>query len=202
MDYILQAAENTTIIMINSYLKHPNIYCIFNDDRDAIFAVVTKLLKHGREKILFIHQGNTVSSFEKLRGYKEALMDSGYQPDKSLIIKTDNDLTTTKNLLLEHGILDVDAVVATSDIIAVAFVKYAKAMGIRIPQDCNVIGYSNSLVAKCSEPELSSIDTYLQNMCLTAVSNLMRIFKKGKPPNKTIISCDIKVRDSTNIDFD
>ena len=56
---------------------------------------------------------------------------------------------------------------------AVGAVKYARKKGLSVPEDVNIIGFNNSELAVCCEPELSSIDSRSEVLCKTAVDSMM-----------------------------
>ena len=55
---------------------------------------------------------------------------------------------------------------------AVGAVKYAAARGLRVPEDLEIVGYNNSSLSVACEPELTSIDNLLSEMCETTVHRL------------------------------
>ena len=64
-----------------------------------------------------------------------------------------------------------------------------------------VVGYNNSLLSICCEPELSSIDNRLEYLCSTAVALLMNLMSGKKVPEKTEISAELILRNTTPADF-
>ena len=49
-------------------------------------------------------------------------------------------------------------VIAADDSLALGALKYAREMKLRIPEDLAIIGYNNSMLVNCCDPELTSID--------------------------------------------
>jgi len=91
-----------------------------------------------------------------------------------------------------------DAVVTSDDSLAVGAVKFAFEHSINIPSDLSIVGYNNSILANCTEPELTSIDSKVESLCVTAVISLMKVFNGGKVPERTVISADLIKRNTTN----
>ena len=91
-------------------------------------------------------------------GYEDALRDNGLPVVEELKI-FENKIATVKgkNLLSKEG-LSFDAVVATDDGLAVGALKYANKKQLRVPEDVNIVGFNNSELAVCCEPELTSVD--------------------------------------------
>ena len=70
--------------------------------------------------------------------------------------------------------------------------------GISIPDSLSVIGYNNSILAQCSYPELTSIDSKVEELCITTVNTLMGVFDGSNEPARTTISADIIKRGTTH----
>ena len=75
--------------------------------------------------------------------------------------------------------------------------KYAHTHGIRIPEDLEVIGYNNSVLSLCTEPELTSIDSKVEELSSCAVSVLMKVLSGDDADNHSIIAADIIKRNTT-----
>ncbi|MBP3198356.1 MAG: LacI family DNA-binding transcriptional regulator, partial [Butyrivibrio sp.] len=59
--------------------------------------------------------------------------------------------------------------------------------------------YNNSILSHCSEPELSSIDNRLEDMCIQLVKTLIGTLTQNEMPQKTIFSGELIKRGSTRI---
>lgn len=198
--YISDAADEVPIMLINGYLSHPNIYCTLCDDHQAVYDAVSKLIAHGKKRILYLYNTKSYSGMQKLNGYKDAILAHDLLLDESLMQICVNNIQETKKLLLhlqENG-LTFDAVVAAEDALAVGAIKFATERGYRIPNDIEIIGYNNSILATCCDPELSSIDNHVETLCITTINTLMRVLVDSDVPNKTTISNDLIIRKTTN----
>ena len=158
VQYIINAAEQLPVFMINGYIRCPNIYGVLSDSYQATYDAVVELIESGRERILFLYDSNSYSATEKKQGYEDALLDSGLAIEEELELFLPNNIAEVRDYLLEKETLEFDAVVATDDGMAVGAVKYARRKGLTIPEQVNIIGYNNSEYAVCCEPELTSID--------------------------------------------
>lgn len=194
--YIQEAAKEIPIMLINGYLNNPNIFCTLCDDYQAVYDAAALLFKQGKEKILYLYTSKSYSGIQKMNGYKDAVKENLKQPDDNLIQNCPGTISDAKDLLLQlsqKGII-FDAVIAAEDILAVGAVKYAKSKNISIPEELSVIGYNNSLLALCCEPELTSVDNHVETLSITTVTTLMRVFEGKKVPNKTMISNELILR--------
>ena len=76
--------------------------------------------------------------------------------------------------------------------------NFAKANKIDVPNKLQIVGYNNSILAHCSEPNISSIDNRLEDMCIQLVKTLIGTLSQNEMPQKTIFSGELIKRGSTN----
>ena len=86
----------------------------------------------------------------------------------------------------------------SDDSLAVGTVKYAHASGISIPDELNIIGYNNSILSRCTDPEITSIDSKVEALCTTTINTLMGVFSGVNVPSRTTIASDLIKRKTTN----
>lgn len=198
--YITEAARSLPIMLVNGCLEGENIYSTVCDDHAAIFSAATGLLESGRKRILYLYSSYSYSGMNKLAGYKDALKAKGIKPTDSLIRQCPKDIGASRDLLLslrEQG-LSFDAVLASDDSLAVGTVKYAHKAGISIPGDLNIIGYNNSILSRCTDPEITSIDSKVEALCTTTINTLMGVFGGVNVPSRTTIASDFIKRKTTD----
>lgn len=198
--YITAAADSVPIMLMNGYLSHPNIYCTLCDDYQAIYDVISRLSERGRKKILYLYTSKSYSGIQKLNGYKEGIIANGLPLKDELMVCCPNDIAQTKKLLtsLYDDGLRFDAVVASEDQLAVATMKFAKHANISVPEQLNIVGYNNSILSSCTDPEITSIDNHVDALSATTVSTLMRVLAGNDVPNKTTLSNDLILRETTD----
>ena len=88
-----------------------------------------------------------------------------------------------------------DAVLCADDMLAAGAVKYAIRQNLSVPDDLSVIGYNNSILTKVCQPELTSVDNHLENLCRSLVSTCMNVLKKEDTPTKTLFTGEIIFRE-------
>ncbi len=198
--YIIKAAGEVPVMLINGYLNNPNIYCTLCDDYQATFTAAALLLEQGIQNILYLYTSKSYSGTQKMNGYKAAVMEKLQSVNEDLIQCCPGNIEAARDLLLRlsEGGLKFKAVIAVEDILGVGAIKYAKVKKLAIPKDLSIIGYNNSLLAQCCEPELTSVDNHVETLSISTVSTLMRVLDCQKVPNKTTISNDLNIRNTTN----
>ena len=182
--YILDAAAKIPIMLVNGYLEGENIYSTVCDDQAAVYQAASRLIQSGRRKLLYVYTSTSYSGINKLQGFKNALADAGISESPEYIRQCAKDITAARELFLslrKEG-LEFDAVITSDDSLAAGAVKYANTMGISIPDELSIIGYNNSILSLCSDPELTSIDSKVEALCTTTVNTLMGVFSGGNVP--------------------
>ncbi len=197
-DYIRKAALDVPVFIINGLVDGDNIYCTASNDYQASYDVTTALIENGRNKILFLTDSRSYSANQKKNGYKQALINSGIEISEELIIYTENSIPVVKDLLNNTNI-EFDSVFATDDGMAVGAIKYALSKGLKVPDDISIIGYNNSTLCICSEPELSSVDNKIEKVCKDTCTRLIDILKGSENvPNQSVVACSIVKRATTD----
>lgn len=198
--YLLNGAKEIPLMLVNGHLDGANIYSTVCDDHTAIYEAAARLIGSGTKKILYLYTSHSYSGLNKLEGYKDALAHGGLDFEKQLVHQCPKDIMKSKELLMElseRGIT-FDGVMTSDDSLAVGAVKFAHEKKLKIPHQLSIVGYNNSILSRCTDPEITSIDTKVEALCTTTVGALMRVFNGGNVPGKTIIAADLIKRSTTN----
>ncbi len=197
--YIIDAAKELPIMLVNGYLEGENIYSTLCDDRSATHNAATRLIASGCRNILYLYTSNSYSGANKREGCLDALKGCGLPVREEYIRQCPKDVLAAKELLLkihDDGLV-FDGILTSDDTLAVGAVKYAHAAGRSIPDDLSIIGYNNSIYAVCTDPELTSIDSKIEALCTTTINTLMGVFNGGNVPSRTTIAADLIKRATT-----
>lgn len=200
-DYIVQAAERLPVIVLNSYVEGEGIYCILADDYRATIDCTTQLIDAGHSKILYTYDADTPSGKRKLEGYRKALQNREVEYDSSLEILIERSVhkaQATIEALIDSGV-KFTAVLSSEDELAIGVLKAVQGRGLSVPEDVEIIGYNNSLLAKCCTPELSSIDSASDAICAMAISTLFGLFDGKRFPSKLLLSTNLVKRNTTKL---
>lgn len=201
--YILNVAGRVPVMILGAALDGDNVYSVFCDDRTATLDATAALIAEGRQRILYLYHAATYSGLKKLEGYRDALGAAGRPVDEKLIRLADEDanaaLPDTRDFMeqLEREHLRYDAVMTSDDKLAVGALKYAVKHHIRVPEELSIIGFNNSVLSRCSEPELTSVDNKLKTLSVQCVSTLMGVLDGKDMPKRTVFSGDLVRRGTT-----
>lgn len=200
--YICDAATQVPIMLLNADLNCPNVYCTMCDDFKSMQDATLALLNKKITDILYLYNSNSYSGMKKLSGYQAAYSAQNIPIDKQyqqLFTGTREDIDgvcSFLNSLHEDG-LDFHAVIASEDMLAAGAIKYAKMNGLKVPADLSVIGYNNSLLTICSDPEITSVDNHLEFLCSELVKTCIGTLNGEEMPRKTVFSGKLIHRAST-----
>jgi len=197
--YIRDAAAQIPVFMINGHLDGENIYCAYADDFTAMYELTSSLIRRGKKRILFMYNAESFSARQKMAGYEAALADASYPVRGELKFYTKNEIRYARDMLLEYRTLEFDSVIATEDELAIAALKYAKIKGILVPDELSVAGYNDSSLARCCEPELTSVDSRLSVLCGVTVDRMLQLLEKKKTIEQVVkVPCEIVKRCTTD----
>jgi LacI family transcriptional regulator len=197
-EHIAQAATQVPVILVNGSLDIPNTYCVFCDEEGAVYHLVRALAAENRRDILYIENTENYASLSKWRGFTRGCADCNisHSPALTLQVPKDGDAVKERVISLIDSGVTFNAVVASEDLLALGALKALKARKLRVPEDVAVVGFNDSILCKCSSPELSSIDNKVDDMCRRAVAILLELIRGRNPPTRTVLTPEFKRRDS------
>ncbi len=89
------------------------------------------------------------------------------------------------------------AVVASDDILAVALEQCCAKKGLSIPKDLSIVSFNNSLFARITSPQLTSIDVNSHQLGIEAASQLINhIENPNLLATKIIVPHSLIIRES------
>lgn len=176
---------------------------VFNNFKGAYDA--TKYLIANNHKSIITLAGPQYSrSFEdRYLGWKEAVQGARLYRKEHVFIGDYSVESGYKSMekALNH-LKEIDAVFASSDLIALGAMSAIKEKQLRIPEDISIIGLGDIYLSKYLEPALTTIKRPFYNIGKTAVSMLMEKISLGRSavidenPRKVIIEGLLEIRKS------
>lgn len=201
-EYIRQAANQLPVMILNADYDYENVYSCFCDDHRSMITATRKLIDSGHQDILYLYNSHTASSIRKLSGFIAGLEMSAlpvrkeYQRYYSGSHEDIDEMVHFINNLAEEG-LTFNGIIASDDALGIAAVKYAHSAGITVPDELSIIGYNNSLLSKCCDPELTSVDNQLETLCKILVHTLIQALNGENVPQKSIFYGELIERGTT-----
>lgn len=172
------------------------------DDFAAMYDMVSRLIKSGRRKILYLSNDNILPSTTlRLEGYKQALKDGGIEFNEELILKGNYGYRNASLLTSEFikAGRKFDAVVCNSDRMAAGAISVLKENGFSIPEDVQVSGFDNIDLCHMVTPQITTVSQDRKAIGQKAYELLAKRLKGEDVNNNNIIKYTIIERDSTNL---
>ncbi|MEP5254395.1 MAG: LacI family DNA-binding transcriptional regulator [Winogradskyella arenosi] len=203
--------QGMPIVMFDRVVSDVNCDKVIVDDFNGAKKAVRKLIDNGCQSIALITTEDYVS-VGKLRtqGYLEALEEHGIIPKAELILKIDESLDYEAHMeALESEIEDLfksnpnlDGVFAVNEIYALLAMKIARRLGHDVPNDVQVIGFTDGVLSKHATPSLTTVSQHAQQMGEKAaellIDKLEKEFNSADEVFQTVvITTDLVEREST-----
>lgn len=162
-DHINELLQNNMpIVMFDKIGKLVQCSKVIIDDQLAAYNAVSYLIEKGYKRIAHFRGSlQPQNSIDRFLGYKKALIDHGIKFDSSLVYLCDNNddfndgYHKAKKLINDN--INVDAIFAITDVVAVGILKYFNENNIKIPEDIAVFGFSDWFMSSVVTPTLSSV---------------------------------------------
>ncbi|MEQ8474159.1 MAG: LacI family DNA-binding transcriptional regulator [Marinoscillum sp.] len=175
------------------------------DDFEAGYQAVKHLIEQGCERIAYVGGPiNLLINKDRLAGYNRALSEAGLNTKDDWIIHCDSGDYEAGRLKTEPLIKSkqIDALFAATDMLAIGAIKNLKSIGLRVPQDVMVVGFSNWSISALYEPSLTTMSQPGYEMGQKAAELLIqRINNPDQEINETVVMhSELIVRESSHID--
>ena len=170
--------------------------CVTANGDEAAQEATQHLIDTGSRRIAFIGGPNHLDMVKRRKhGYLEALRENKIPIDRELVVceKIDYDwaLEATTTLLQKEN--RPDAILTFNDIITFSAFTAIKNLGLRIPDDVALIGFTDDVHAQYVTPRMSAIEDQSQEMgkvaCQLLLKNIggdTKIYKKIVPQRVVI----------------
>ncbi|HEX8445519.1 MAG TPA: LacI family DNA-binding transcriptional regulator [Sphingomonas sp.] len=163
-------------------------------------AATRHLIAHGRTRIAFL--GDATHHYpefqDRHRGYAEALSDAGLTVDPRLqvdAISTEEDGTRAARQLLARGVA-FDAIVAASDMIALAAMRVLAEAGLTVPDAIALVGFDDIPAAGLANPPLTTVAQDV-GVAGRRLVDMLLARVRGEPVDSRVLPTHLVVRRSS-----
>lgn len=193
---IEQYLPNIPVVMINGYLKLPNVHSVMTDEQHGVEDCVRLMTNKGRKHFAFVCNADTPSNQWKKQGFINGTKACNVESrlfDGETSVQSGYDLTC--QVLQEYP--QVDCFIYAVDLLATGGIRAMYDRGIAVPKDVAVIGVDNSIYTEICNPRLTSLDNKLLESSMAAAHVMTDCLKGKKPGEKIILVTSIVEREST-----
>ena len=180
----------------------PDLFSSVTANGDVAAQKATQhLIETGSRRIAFLGGPNHLDMVKRRKhGYLEALRDNRIPIDRELVVcnRIDFDLVVeaTKRLLqIENR---PDAILAVNDTVTFAAFTAIKEMGLRIPEDVALIGFTDDQHARYVTPQMSAIEDQSYKMGCVAYDLLQKSISGDPNKYKKIVPQKLVIRGTSD----
>lgn len=199
IDYLFNEGLLYTIIGKATQYTNQSIY-IDNDNLLAGQEATEYLYQLGHRRIAYLGSDSSlIFSADRKAGYQLALTNHGIpiQPEYCVEVAnvSQNNTEEISSLLLQDE--PPTAIVVSDDILAVSLERVCLLNNLSIPKDLSIISFNNSLFARLTSPQLTSIDINSNQLGVEAAAQIIHhIENPGLVATKIIVPHHLIERDS------
>jgi DNA-binding LacI/PurR family transcriptional regulator len=194
-------AAGVPIVLVGRPPKGSRVSFVDVDNRQGAQSAVAHLVAGGRRVVATITGPlDTAPGVDRLRGYRDALVDGGLILDDTLEALGDftqeGSAEAMERLLAIHP--DIDAVFAASDLMAASALSVLTASGRRVPDDVAVVGFDDLAIATSTTPQLTSVRQPIEEMGHEMARLLVEAVDASDPvPRRVILATELVQRASS-----
>lgn len=169
--------EGLLYVLIGKAYRYANQTIYIDNDNLLAGKEATEYLYHmGHRKIAYLGSDSSLMfSADRKAGYQLALSLHHLPQKPEYCVEIPSIPKNNPNAL--HAMLDCPdrptAIVVSDDILAVALERVCLEIGLSIPKDLSIISFNNSLLARITSPQLTSIDVNSYQLGIEAASQMI-----------------------------
>ena len=189
------------LVLINRTIDDLSCDQVSSDNRAGGAAVASYLLDHGRRRIGFISGSLEVSTVrDREAGFLEELERRGVTLESSLTRRVPFSHESGRTAM--QSLLDLadppDAVFCANDLLALGALDGAFEAGVRVPEDCWVVGFDDVEQASWSTLSLTTVRQPVRKIVEDGVALLLeRLAQPELEPRRIVHPVDMMIRRST-----
>jgi LacI family transcriptional regulator len=169
------------------------------DDRGGAFKAIQYAIGLGYRKIAHFAGITSINiGMERLIGYKNALMQNGIEVNESWIIEGDfgerSGYNSFMKLYRDNNLPELIFTVTYP--VALGVYMAAREVGVRIPEDIDIICFGNSEVQQFLFPPLSCVNQHTEQLAAKSMEVLLENIEKRDEfePKHVVIETDLVLR--------
>jgi Transcriptional regulators len=194
------------IVFCSEYIEDSDISFVAIDDFAAIQKSSRYLLSVGRKNILFINSKLSHNYARKRElGFRTVMEEANIPINENYIVHLSSVTYTLAYSTVLHILSQKekpDAILCVSDVYAIAALKACQKLGIRVPDDCAIIGFDNIDLTTMLQPSLTTIEQPCYQMGYQSSELLIESIQfPNKQQKQIILETELIVRESTPINL-
>jgi LacI family transcriptional regulator len=195
--------QHTPLVATHANITLPGVVNIDTVEEPGAYEIVRELIAVGHRRILHISGSRGLTGVERrVVGYRRALESAQIAFDPDLVVdghfSVDGGREAMQGWMQRHaGQTLPDAIFCGSDAIALGCLAVLSAAGFVVPRDLSVVGFDDTLAARTTVPQLTTVRQPIRAMGMRAVEALLELIRaqlaQTVPEVPTTISFPVEV---------
>jgi LacI family transcriptional regulator len=196
--------DGVPYVFLDKYIEGISADRIIIDNEKGAYIATEYLIDKGYKKIAFLSgpEYPCITIKERLKGYRNALEVNNMEYSK--VIKTDKNIYNQRksgfdavNNAIKEG-LDVDAIFAINDSLAIGAMRALRDKDIKISEDIAVVGFNEDDISKYLEHPLTTVSVPKFDMGYKAAKMLIeRIENNGIDYKEVKVEPKLRIRETS-----
>lgn len=150
--------QGMPVVMFDRVTREVYTDKVIIDDVLATQEAIQFFLSKERKKIAMISTPDYISVGRlRTEGYIRTLEQNDISVNEDLILRIEDETKLTEQLDNLFDTQDFNALMAVNEIYAVAALKVALRRGIKVPEELNIIGFTDGIISQHSTPSISTV---------------------------------------------
>lgn len=198
----LQEVLDNSIPLVLYDRPCPSLSCdqVVSDDYMGAFNAVEYLIQTGKRKVMFMSSSFQLEvSRRRYQGWRDALMRYHIPIHDNMIVECD---TRSGAIIATPRILQSEdrpeAIFCVNDDCAAGVLHAAQIMGVKVPDELSICGFSNAPICRATVPMLTTVQQHGVAIGKRATMRLLkRLAGEDRIPQTEMVPTDLIVRETT-----
>jgi len=202
--HFLKAKERgVPVILFDRYNNDLEVSQVVIDDYLGAYKATEHLIQQDCKRIAHFTSTLNISIFtERLRGYREALVNNGLKYDESMVISSNLQAEDGRNSMLQLlKLAEIpDGIFSASALSIAGAMQVLKEKNIKVPEEVALIGFSNESFMLFTEPPITAVDQHSMRMGNAAAEIFLEEVSSHRLkfiPQKIVLKPELIVRQSS-----
>ena len=202
--HFLKAKERgIPVILFDRYNNDLEVSQVVIDDFLGAYKATEHLIQQDCKRIAHFTSTLNISIFkERLRGYREALVNNGLKFDESLVISSNLQAEDGRDSMLQLLKLKEmpDGIFSSSALSIAGAMQVLKEKNIKVPEQIALVGFSNESFMLFTEPTLTAVDQHSMRMGNAAAEIFLEEISSDRLkfiPQKIVLKPELFIRESS-----
>lgn len=191
---IRELPDHTPFAALHSNVPIPGCINLESDEEAGAFEMVRHLIARGHQRIMHVTgRRGLLGAERRIRGYQRALFGAKIPLENSLLVDGGYTIDEGRRALHQWlqrsvGLPLPQAIFCGNDACAIGCLEALAEVGLRVPEDVSLAGFDDTLAARTTVPQLTTVQQPLYAMGSRAVEAVLsRVHGRPLSAPETII---------------